>query len=190
MEQGSDLVLFQRIRENDRLALNTLFKNYYANLCRFAGTFSIGAEQAEELVADVFYGVWKNRDRLVIHSNGKAYLYKAVRNAALAERKRHVREVGLLPEHDLHDYNTPERQLQYSEFQEQIDQVVATLPNRCQQIFIMNRFDGLKYREISQVLNISEKTVEHQMVKALEIMRTVLRMKKPATTVHNSIIVS
>lgn len=190
MEQASDMVLFQRIREDDRLALNTLFESYYAGLCRFACTFSVSAEQAEEIVADVFFIIWKNRHRLMISTNGKAYLYRAVRNAALARLKQHAPEVKLMPEHDQQDLNTPELQFQYHELEQHIHQVIASLPDRCRQIFMMNRFDGLKYKEISQALGLSEKTVEHQMVKALDIIRTALQMHKPVSAVHNSITVS
>lgn len=190
MEQVSDLVLFQRIREDDRLALNVLFETYYASLCRFACTFSVTPEQAEEIVADVFFSLWKNRNRLMIHSNGKAYLYKAVKNAAFAVLKQQYPEIKLMPEHDQEDLNTPERQYQFHELEQQINQIVASLPNRCRQIFVMNRFDGLKYKEISQVLGLSEKTVEHQMIKALDIVRAALRINKQVPAVHNSVTVS
>lgn len=190
MEQVSDLVLFQRIREDDRLALNVLFETHYTNLCRFACTFSVTAEQAEEIVADVFFTLWKNRSRLMVHSNGKAYLFKAVKNGVFALLKQQHREVKLSAEHDQEDLNTPEQQYQYQELEQHINRIVASLPYRCQQIFVMNRFDGLKYKEISQVLGLSEKTVEHQMTKALSIIRAALQGANQISPVHNSVTVS
>lgn len=74
MEQN-DMALFQRIRQDDRLALNTLFTMYYQQLCKFACSYNIAHEQAEEVVSDVFFTLWKNRERIEINVNVRAYLY-------------------------------------------------------------------------------------------------------------------
>lgn len=190
MEQVSDIVLFQRIRQDDRLALNTLFANYYQQLCRFACSCSLSPEEAEEAVADVFFTLWKNRERLDVHSNLRAYLYKCVRNAALATLRAVNPEVAYTTEHDLADDVTPQLKLEYDELQHELNRIVDKLPTRCRQIFVMNRFDGLKYKEISVALGLSEKTVEHQMVKALEIVRTAITTHRSQTSLHKSVTVS
>jgi len=171
MEHNSgDLLLFQRIRQDDRLALNELFTTFYEKLCRFACTCSLSPQHAEEVVSDVFFNLWKNRARLDIHSNFSAYLYKAVRNAALAAKS--VQPVADYSEaENIADTNEPVSLLEFEELRQQVDQAVNMLPQRCRQVFIMSRFEGMKYREISAVLGISERTIEHHIVKALDVIR-------------------
>jgi RNA polymerase sigma-70 factor, ECF subfamily len=175
MEQGvNDIVLFNRIKLDDRLALNTLFTDYYDRLCKFACTCSLTHEQAEEVVSDVFFNLWKNRTRLEIHTSFRSYLYKAVRNAALVIRKPLLNGDFSLAE-QVADPIQPELLMEYKELREHFDRTVNTLPERCRQVFVMSRFEGMKYREISSVLGISEKTIEHHIVKALDIVRESVR---------------
>lgn len=190
MEQVSDIVLFQRIRQDDRLALNTLFAAYYLQLCRFACTFSLTYEQAEEAVSDVFFTIWKNRDRIEIQSNAKAYLFRCVKNAALATVRQNNSHTELILEQDSIDTVTPQVELEYQELTDQLNRVVDRLPQRCRQVFMMNRFEGLKYKEISSILGLSEKTIEHHMVKALDIVRAAFSVRHNRDSVHNSITLS
>lgn len=171
MEQGvSDIELFNRIKRDDRLALNTLFHTYYDRLCRFACTCSLMQEQAEEIVSDVFFNLWKNRERLEIHTSFRSYLYKAVKNAAIAVKKpllngdfSHAEQVA--------DSTQPALLMEYEELCEHLNRTVDSLPERCRQVFVMSRFEGMKYKEISSVLGISERTIEHHIVKALDVIR-------------------
>lgn len=175
MEQGvSDIVLFNRIKQDDRLALNTAFSTYYHRLCRFACTCSLTHEQAEEIVSDVFFNLWKNRARLEIHTSFRSYLYRAVRNAALAVKKPLLKGDFQQAE-QVADPIQPVLMMEYEELQEHFDHAVSTLPERCRQVFVMSRVEGMKYREISAVLGISEKTIEHHIVKALDIIRESVR---------------
>lgn len=167
---GSDIVLFNRIKRDDRLALNALFNNYYNRLCRFACTCSLSYEQAEEIVSDVFFTIWKNRSRLEIHASVQSYLFKAVRNAALTIKKPIVRSDLSMAE-EVVDPFQPEALMEFEELQEHLNRTVNALPERCRQVFVMNRIEGMKYREISSVLKISERTIEHHIVKALDIIR-------------------
>lgn len=187
MEQAGDIVLFQRIRQDDRVALNALFSQYYQKLCRFACSCSLTHEQAEEVVSDVFFMIWKNRERIDIRLNVKAYLYTCVRHAALALIRQQQPEVTLSDEHDQADVITPEMHILYEELHNQVQRAVERLPTRCRQIFVMNRMDGLKYKEIASILAISEKTVEHQVAKALELVRFAVQERE--YEVHNSVTV-
>lgn len=188
MEQATDIVLFQRIRHDDRLALNTLFETYYQQLCRFACSCSLTPEQAEEVVSDVFFVLWKNRERLDIHSNVRGYLYRCVRNAALEVFRQTRPEVALTAQHDIQDVTMPDSDLEYRELDAQIEKAIDSLPERCRQVFVMNRFDSFTYKEIAFALGLSEKTVEHHMVKALDIMRS--KFPRRATRfVHKSVTV-
>jgi RNA polymerase sigma-70 factor, ECF subfamily len=171
----SSASIFKRIQQDDRLALNTLFAQYYQKLCTFAYTFVKNSEEAEEIVADVFVTIWKNRHTLTIQTNLKAYLYTSVKNACLAFIKKrypvlqNIEEVLL--DTALFDVNTPLQALELNEFDEYLHREIDKLPARCKQIFLMSRMEQLSYREIGEVLGIVEKTVENQLVKALSILR-------------------
>ncbi|MBT1689261.1 RNA polymerase sigma-70 factor [Dawidia soli] len=174
-----DIALFQRIRADDRVALNALFAQYYQKLCGFAYTYLRNTDEAEEAVSDVFFTLWRHRHQLSIDKNLKAYLYTSVRHAALAVLR--ARRPALEDADDsglvetLADTRDPESALAYDELRQHIDAAVDTLPPRCRQIFLMSRMEALTYREISEVLGISEKTVENQLVKALGLLRTAIR---------------
>jgi RNA polymerase sigma-70 factor, ECF subfamily len=171
----NDQTLFSRIKKDDRLALNTLFAHYYQKLCFFANTYLRNPEESEEVVADVFLTIWKNRHQLVIEKSFKSYLYVSVRHASLAAIKKRqpvFEDVeDILFNTNLLDTNDPEKILTHKEFQHQLTVAIESLPCRCKQIFLMSRMEGLPYKEISEILGIAEKTIENQLVKALRILR-------------------
>ena len=72
---NQDLELWKEIRKENRLALNTLFAKYYQHLCTFANTYLKHTQEAEEVVLDVFFNIWKQRHSLIITSSVKAYLF-------------------------------------------------------------------------------------------------------------------
>lgn len=150
---------------------------YYVSLCHFAYTYLKNKEDTEEIVSDIFFTLWKNRDHLVIDKNVKAYLYIAVKNASLAQIKKKKPDFVDLDNSELRlsksitESTTPDRIIEIAQLRHQIDQAVDRLPARCRQVFIMNRVDHLKYREISEILNLSEKTVENHIIKALQLLR-------------------
>lgn len=177
--ERSDIILFKQIQANDRLALNTLFAQYYEKLCRFANTYLRQAAEAEEVVADVFVYLWKNRHQLTIEKNLKSYLYISVRHAALAVLRKQqplYEDIDdVLQGTDFTDVATPEQALMHKELQQHIGLAIGALPHRCKQVFMMSRFDDLTYWEIGEILDISENTVENHLVRALSHLRKALK---------------
>lgn len=174
IDATNDIALFQKIRENNRPALNTLFTTYYTSLCGFAFSYLKNQEEAEECVADVFYNLWKNRHQIQVDRSLKAYLYISVKHAAFAHlrgKKIVFNEIDEVIESIATDSVTPDHALDYQELEQKVSRAIDTLPERCRAIFMMSRYDGLKYKEIGEILHISEKTVENQLVKALTILR-------------------
>jgi len=183
MEEPSDehTLLFRRIQCDDRLALNTLFSLHYQGLCTFANSYLNNIEEAEESVADVFISLWKNRKSLTIKKNFKAYIYTAVRYSAFAflrKRKPAFEDIDTIPDTKIEDPWGTEQVVHQSELERRVDQAIDTLPFRCRQVFLMSREDGLSYREISKILNISEKTIENHLARALQILRKSLAVYK------------
>lgn len=177
--RDTDQLLFNRIKKDDRLALNTLFADYYQKLCFFANTYLRNPEESEEVVADVFLTIWKNRRQLTIEKNLKSYLYVSVRHASLTAIKKRqplFEDVeDILFTTNLLDPSDPEQLLTYKELQHQLDVAIESLPPRCKQIFLMSRMESLTYREISEILGLAEKTIENQLVKALGILRECMK---------------
>ncbi len=182
-EVEHDLFLFTLIQQGDRLALNTLFARYYHNLCVFANTYLRNAEEAEEAVSDVFVTIWKTRKELKIDRNLKSYLYISVKNAALSTiRKRQpvfANVEDFLFETNLLDTHDPQQLLELMELESLLEKAIATLPPRCQQIFLMSRMESLSYKEISIIIGVAEKTVENQIVKALNLIRDYVKTERP-----------
>lgn len=172
--EPSVATLIERLQRDDRAALNELFDRYYDALCRFAAAY-VPLQEAEELVADVFLALWRGRSILVIRSSLRAYLYASVRYGcyrAITTRRLITLNLDDLEEViDAVSAHGPEESMIFQETAAWVSASVQQLPSRCRQIFMMNRFDGLTYREIADVLGVAEKTVENQMVKALQVMR-------------------
>ncbi len=169
--------LFKRIQDDDRLALNTLFAEYYQKLCGFAFTFLRNQQEAEECVADVFVNIWKGRKTLYIERSVKAYLYTSVRNAVMAAIKKrnpllvNIDALANIPQEEV---NAGEQEMLLSEINKEIEKAVESLPPRCKQVFLMSRVESFSYKSIGELLGISEKTVENHLVKALTILRIAL----------------
>lgn len=177
----NEQALFFRIQQDDRLALNTLFANYYRKLCLFANTYLRNPEESEEVVADVFFTLWRNRHQLTVERNFKSYLYVSVRHAALAviKKRQPIFEdiEDILFSTNLLDSTDPEKLFTQQEFQRLVNKAIEGLPPRCKQIFIMSRTEGMSYKEISKILDVAEKTVENQLVKALRLLRDAIPLK-------------
>ena len=173
MTREEELILFDTIKGDDRKALETLFRRYYSPLCNFALHIVKKEEVAEEVVADIFFVLWRDRHRLDISSSLKAYLFKAVRNHALRISK--IKEPFFEKIEDVQgrmkNNHTPEALYLYNELDLAYRSAYERLPARCKLIFKLHKIDGLKYHEVGEVLNISIKTVENQMLKALKIIR-------------------
>jgi RNA polymerase sigma-70 factor, ECF subfamily len=158
----------------DSADFEKLFRQNYSKLCSYANLFLNDPDAAEDVVQEVFFKLWKNRGELAINTTIRSYLYRAVRNGCMNVIDHiSVREAyKLVNEGDIRDNeaNMVEEAI-VSELEMRIRETIGRLPAERRKIFIMSRFDGLKYREIADQLNISVKTVENQMYQALRFLR-------------------
>lgn len=157
---------------SDEASFEEVFKSHYAELVGFAKRYVDSQEIAEELVQDVFMTLWSNAARVSIQTSVRSYLFGAVRNAALNHIK-HEQVARKYVERQLHATNnhTNTDFLELDELHEKIQAALAKIPDKCREIFELNRFEGKRYKEIAVQLNLSLKTVENQMGKALKILR-------------------
>lgn len=155
-----------------------IFKNHYQELCAYANSFMVDIDASEEIVQELFVRFWEQRETKDITTTVRAYLYTSVKNACLnqlkhlkiKEKYKHEQERELT-------FNSSHEQngLEVSELDQKIHAAINSLPEGRRKIFILSRFDGLKYQEIADKLNISIKTVENQMGEALKFLRIQLK---------------
>jgi len=152
---------------------NQVVNKYYPCLCDFAFVITQSKEFSEEIVDDVFLKIWDRREEVSHIENLTSYLYKAVRNTSLnyLEKKNRLHFVSFenLPEINLpSEMKTPEEDIISKEAYWDITRVINSLPAKCRLIFKLAKEDGLKYKEIASLLNLSEKTIENQISIALK----------------------
>jgi RNA polymerase sigma-70 factor (ECF subfamily) len=172
MTAPQDLLIVPAIREGNESAFEQLFRFYYEPLCRYATGIVIEKEEAEEIVQQVFLRIWERRTELNITVSFKAYLYRAVHNASLNHKQRRKKDIRF-DDVQLRVVHATEssHEMDVKQLEKEISNALNTLPGQCRKIFELSRFEELKYREIAELLNLSVKTVENQMGKALRIMR-------------------
>jgi RNA polymerase sigma-70 factor, ECF subfamily len=170
--------LITTLQAGDITAFEMIFKNFYRPLCNYAYSFVQDRDEAEEIVQATFLSVWEKRDNLSIHTGVRPYLYAMVRNASLNVLKHEkIKQQHAAVELAVAERSTESvsRTVMASELEERILKALNKLPEQCRLVFKLSRFEELKYAEIADQLNISVKTVENQMGKALKIMREQLK---------------
>jgi RNA polymerase sigma-70 factor (ECF subfamily) len=167
--------LIQQIASGNVDAFEQLFRVYYKPLVGYAAGLTHDVADAEEIVQDVFTAVWTKRQELKDDIQIKSYLYKAVHNRCMnyfrhQKVKQQHREFSLI-QISTGDESSASSRLALNELKNKLHEGLLLLPPACREVFTLSRMEQLSYREISEVLNISVKTVENQMGKALKLMR-------------------
>jgi RNA polymerase sigma-70 factor (ECF subfamily) len=175
----TDFLLLTRMKNGDVKAFKSVFDQYYIPLCLYSTCIVGDSMEAEEIVQELFFVFWKNKSRLPVLHSIKGYLYNAVRNESLGyvNKKNTEKKYSETTRKTMTESggdNDPQRLLEVEELQNLISRTLYTLPERCRKIFNMQRNEGLKYVEIADRLQISVKTVEADMTKALKILRLVI----------------
>ena len=166
-------ILIEGVRKGDMHAFERLFREYYELLCLFANRFVDNMPVAEELVADAYAVLWEKRETLLISTSFRAYIYRAVRNRCLNHIK-HQRIEKAYMEYVRHHHLLSDEGMDSAREEElarEVEEAIESLPERCRQIFKMSRYEDLRYIDIAKTLQLSPKTVERQMMIALEKLR-------------------
>jgi len=173
-----ELYLLTKLKKGDVEAFSFLFTSYYKDLVLFGGNFLADRVACEDIVQSVFMRLWNDRNTLHIETSLKSYLLKSVRNSCLDELRHQniVRdhESYILSNNVLDDVDT-ENYILYSDLYSQLNDALEKLPETYRVAFEMNRFEGLKYKEIANQLNVSERTVEVRIGKAIGLLRKYLK---------------
>lgn len=167
-----------RIMMGDEQSFELLYRKYFVRLCAFANKFLSDPQTSEEVVQDIFLKLWENRTSLRSDGSGKSFLFQAVHNKSLnllAHQKvvnRYSEMIRVVysnaEEFDVHE------SLMAKELNSRIQAIINDLAPECKKIFLMSRSEGKKHQEIAEELNISIKTVETQINRALKKLRSEL----------------
>ena len=174
MLDSEEINIFNRIKNDNKQAFNILFEEYYGRLCEFSYRIIANKQLSEEIVADVFAKIWIKRHQIEITDSIRAYLFQSTKNTTLSYlRKRNKETVNIddFINFQFKDESNPEKELIRNENLKSYEDILSVIPEKSRAVFIMHRFDRLKYREISSILGISQKTVEKHMGKAIKLMR-------------------
>jgi RNA polymerase sigma-70 factor (ECF subfamily) len=175
--QGEELFLYEEMKRGKEYAFDFFFNYYYPGLCVYAQKMiSLPEEEARDIVQDVFVKFWNDCKKLDIQFSIRSYLFVAVKNKCfdvLRKKNRNIKVQEISNEYDIADEAFETYIL--SELETLFNNSLTKLPERCREVFELSRLHGLKNREIAAKLNLSEKTVENQITKALHILREELK---------------
>ena len=162
----------EKIAMGDQGAFRQLFNMYSKQLTQFAVAIVRSNDAAREIADEVFIKIWRNKATITNIHNLRVYLYTAAKNTALnylsARAKENITDPFDFFFVQLPDDQTPEKKLINSELLKKINAAIDQLPPRCKMVFKLVREDGLSYKEVGAILNISPKTVDAQMVIAVK----------------------
>lgn len=176
-KQGQQIL--QHLRAGDEQGINMLFSSYFAPLCLTAHRIVNNSDTAKDIVQDVFVRIWSQREKLHINTTLQAYLKRSVVNASIDHKRKgyELRKVRL-EDAAISSRETPgpqsdsaDKLVEGKDAAEQVDRAIAELPDRCRLVFTLSRHEGMTYSQIAKKLEISPKTVENQMTKALKSLR-------------------
>ena len=170
-------MLFRKVSlQDDEEAFRILFYDFFAPLCVFAHRYLEEMETCEDIVQETFYRIWKNRKDLDIQISARNFLITSVRNACLdLIRKQEIEKRWI--EKRLEEDTEEEYEDLYTtqELESLLNQALDKRPEQVASTFRMNRFDGKTYVEIAEEKQISVKTVEAYMTRALKFLRIELK---------------
>lgn len=171
-----DNYIIQQLHAGDIETYETVYKQYFQPLHKYARTMLDDDAKAEDIVQGLFIKLWEKAEQIEIRSSLKAYLYKSVYHASLNAIKSNQVEQKTKDQLMQHvdKVEQPLKEWDRSIVEKRITSALAELPEQCRTVFQMSRFEHLKYREIADQLRISPKTVEQHMTKALKMLRASL----------------
>ncbi|MEO7990675.1 MAG: RNA polymerase sigma-70 factor [Chryseolinea sp.] len=178
---ADDIELVRSLKQGDPRSLELLFRRLYPRLCAYAQKFLHDGNDSREIVQELFYTIWKHRDRLDENQSLQSYLFTSVKNKCLnlleikKNRSKHAEMLWYLYVQQSADNNNSYHALLAKDLESDFNSALENLPKECRKIFELSRFEGLQYKEIAAQLDISIKTVETQMSRALSKLRLQLR---------------
>lgn len=155
----------------------SLFRRHHKELCDVAFNIVKDSDAAKDIVQEVFLKLWKNRDQVSFGAQIKHYLFKATAHVSLNHLRFNKKIVRIEKETPLNELVTSmnTEEVGYKELEIRVRNAIDNLPPKCKTIYLLSRHEGMKYKEIAEILELSPKTVENQMGIALQKLRDELK---------------
>ncbi len=173
----SDKELITRLNKNDEEALAILYKKYWETMYLAAYNLIKKKEVCEDIIQEIFINIWSKRGKLEIKVSLKSYLYTSTiyKVYDYFRKNSKVIKVELLENFDKRlQYSNPETKLIHNELIEHVNLAINELPEKCRIVFKLSREEQLSYKEIASKLNISVRTVEGHIAKAIKLLKSSL----------------
>ena len=170
----SDEELLREIQAENMFAFDTLYKRYFKRLYKFAYLILKTHEDAENIIQDVYLNLWLNRHKVEKGSSVRYYIFTIAYNSAISLIRIRIKEsqfIEYVKSLQFVNQDQTDMEMEYKERNERLYKIIDTLPERQKEIYILHGVEGLKYAEISEQLNISVKTVENHISRAIKTIR-------------------
>ncbi|MBP1839885.1 RNA polymerase sigma factor [Formosa algae] len=170
-------ILIHRLKVGDEVAYKHLYKLYYSELCHYISTISGSMDVSKDIVQQAYIKVWNKRESLSIDYSLKKYMFRIAYNLFIDLTREHTQKNLLIEQlkYEVVNEMVESPVVDFDKMLQLLITEVDKLPEQCKKVFLLGKKDGLKYREISEELNISIKTVERHMTKALKRLRENLK---------------
>lgn len=171
--------LFERIASNDPRAFQLFFDYTYSTAFRYVNYFVSNQELCKDIISDVYAYIWQHRENLPNIQKYENYLFICIKNKSLHyindwNRHQQIKLDNILST-EIADSSTPEQRLLHSELEDEVELAINSLPKRCRLIFFMIKEERMKYKEVAEILSISERTVQTQVCIALKKIGIVIK---------------
>ena len=163
---------------NRKKTFRNRFENYYPLLCKIAYRYIPRKEECEDVVQETFISIWRKGKDDLSEKEFVSYIVTSVKNNCISYLRKqrletiYMEDMILSPADISENENKDEEALSPEEI---LMDTLSVLPPKCKEVFLMSKLHNMKYREISEVLHISEKTVENHIGKAIKILRTLVK---------------
>jgi len=164
----TDVELVTALTHSDEAAFDAIYRHYFDNLFRFIWRRTHDPELSQDLVQELFLRLWRNRKNLQPEKPLKPYLYRIASNLVTDSSRQAAARRPHLPLAT--DDSLPIQQVEEDALTADIRQAIESLPEILRHPFMLNRYEGLKYREIAELLGVSQKTIESRMSQALKLL--------------------
>lgn len=174
---SKDAELIEALKKGDETAYKELFYTFFEPLTFFANKYLKDIDLSKDMVQGVFSHIYEKREELSINSSIKSYLYQSITNRSLNQ----IKSAKIHGEHHLDiknrsDESYSDESIELNELELKIGRIIGQLPDQCQRIFKLSRYDHKSNQEIADELGISKRTVETQISKALKVLRKSLKI--------------
>lgn len=172
--------LQQQIARGDQRSFEDLYRLFYARLFNFALLYVHKREIVEEVVNDVMINIWNKQQTLQQVQNLETYIFAAVRNRSLNYMSTysawHVMPDDTQEQGAIINFNDPEKELEWKEINFRLNQAIDQLPEQCRTVFKLIKEEGFRYKQVAEILNISPRTVETQLFRAIKKLDKVIEV--------------